>query len=77
MRSIAFGLGLKEDFFDKLVDQQHHNLRLLSYPPMRTELLTQGQTRAGAHSDYGTLTLLFQDAVRMVYSHAGAAFHVM
>lgn len=63
MRSIAFGLGLKEDFFDKLVDQQHHNLRLLSYPPMRTELLTQGQTRAGAHSDYGTLTLLFQDAV--------------
>ncbi|KAL4076177.1 hypothetical protein J3A83DRAFT_4490152 [Scleroderma citrinum] len=64
MRSIALGLDLQEDFFDNKIDQQYHNLRLLSYPPIHTKLLSQaGQARAGTHSDYGTLTLLFQDSV--------------
>ncbi|CAE6441104.1 unnamed protein product [Rhizoctonia solani] len=64
MSSVALGLGLDERFFDKLIDEQYHNLRLLSYPPISREaLLKEGQARAGAHSDYGTLTLLFQDQV--------------
>ncbi|KAH0839850.1 hypothetical protein J3R83DRAFT_800 [Lanmaoa asiatica] len=64
MRSIALGLDLHESFFDQKIDQQYHNLRLLSYPSIRTRLLSQGgQARAGAHSDYGTITLLFQDSV--------------
>ncbi|KDN36035.1 hypothetical protein RSAG8_11121, partial [Rhizoctonia solani AG-8 WAC10335] len=64
MSSIALGLGLGEQFFDKLIHEQYHNLRLLSYPPIsRDALLKEGQARAGAHSDYGTLTLLFQDQV--------------
>ncbi|KAL0573114.1 hypothetical protein V5O48_008836 [Marasmius crinis-equi] len=64
MRSIALGLGLEEQFFDKKIDKQCHNLRLLSYPPIKRLLLDgEGQARAGAHSDYGTLTLLFQDSV--------------
>ncbi|KAG9104764.1 hypothetical protein FRC06_011246 [Ceratobasidium sp. 370] len=64
MSSIAMGLGLGEQFFDKLIDEQFHNLRLLSYPPIPREvLLKEGQARAGAHSDYGSLTLLFQDQV--------------
>ncbi|KAG9315772.1 Clavaminate synthase-like protein [Chiua virens] len=64
MRSIALGLDLQESFFDRKVDQQCHNLRLLSYPSIRTKLLLkEGQARAGAHSDYGTITLLFQDSV--------------
>ncbi|QRW05089.1 hypothetical protein RhiLY_04088 [Ceratobasidium sp. AG-Ba] len=64
MSSIAMGLGLDEKFFDKLIDEQFHNLRLLSYPPIKRELLLkEGQARAGAHSDYGSLTLLFQDQV--------------
>ncbi|GJE84568.1 clavaminate synthase-like protein [Phanerochaete sordida] len=64
MRAVALGLGLEERFFDGRVDQRCHNLRLLSYPPIRTDLLRkEGQARAGAHSDYGTLTLLFQDSV--------------
>lgn len=51
MSSIALGLDLPEDFFDKMIDRQDHNLRLLSYPPIRTSLLTRdGQARAGAHS---------------------------
>ncbi|CAE7231876.1 unnamed protein product [Rhizoctonia solani] len=64
MSSIALGLGLGEQFFDKLIHEQYHNLRLLSYPPIsRDALLKEGQARAGAHSDYGSLTLLFQDQV--------------
>ncbi|KAF8076621.1 hypothetical protein FPV67DRAFT_1405984 [Lyophyllum atratum] len=69
MRSIALGLDLEESFFDSKVNEQCHNLRLLSYPPVKTSLLQgDGQARAGAHSDrkpadYGTLTLLFQDSV--------------
>lgn len=64
MRSIALGLGLGEHFFDDKINDQCHNLRLLSYPPVkRTILEGEGQARAGAHSDYGMLTLLFQDSV--------------
>ncbi|KAF8897759.1 hypothetical protein BD779DRAFT_1608274 [Infundibulicybe gibba] len=64
MRSIALGLGLEEQFFDRKIDEQCHNLRLLSYPPIKRSILEgDGQARAGAHSDYGTLTLLFQDSV--------------
>ena len=51
MRAIALGLDLEETFFDKLIDHQCHNLRLLSYPPVKTDLLRhEGQARAGAHS---------------------------
>ena len=58
MRSIALGLDLHESFFDQRIDQQSHNLRLLSYPSVRTKLLSQeGQARAGAHS--GTLAPFF------------------
>ncbi|KAG9315920.1 hypothetical protein JVU11DRAFT_3571 [Chiua virens] len=64
MRSIALGLDLQESFFDRKIDQQCHTLRLLSYPSIRTtQLLQEGQARVGAHSDYGTITLLFQDSI--------------
>jgi len=63
MRAIALGLDLDEMFFEDKINEQYHNLRLLSYPSIKTSLLKQGQSRAGAHSDYGTLTLLFQDSV--------------
>lgn len=39
-------------------------LRLLHYPPLpRAALAAAHASRIGAHSDFGTLTLLFQDAV--------------
>ncbi|KAG8965047.1 hypothetical protein FRC03_001002 [Tulasnella sp. 419] len=64
MRSIALGLDLEETFFDNKIQEQYHNLRLLSYPSIDTRLLkSEGQARAGAHSDYGTLTFVFQDQV--------------
>ena len=42
----------------------HFNMSLLHYPSLPTrDLLTGAYTRIPAHSDFGTLTLLFQDAV--------------
>ncbi len=39
-------------------------LRLLYYPPLPEESnIKPGQVRCGEHSDYGTITLLFQDDV--------------
>ncbi|KAF7301918.1 2OG-Fe oxygenase family [Mycena indigotica] len=64
LRAIALGLRLDEGFFEDKIHEQSHNLRLLSYPPIKRALLDgEGQARAGAHSDYGTMTLLFQDDV--------------
>lgn len=51
MRSIALGFDLEESFFDTKIAEQFHNLRLLSYPPIKTESLRkEGQARAGSHS---------------------------
>ena len=51
MRSIALGLDLEEKFFDTMINEQCHNLRLLSYPPVQKALLeSEGQARAGAHT---------------------------
>lgn len=61
-RAFAIALSMPETF---IVDKHHeHNytLRLLHYPPLKVTP-KPGQIRAGAHSDYGTLTLLFQDDV--------------
>ncbi len=39
-------------------------LRLLHYPPVPVRALHDGElARIGGHSDFGTLTLLFQDEV--------------
>ena len=51
MRAIALGLDLDETFFDDRINERFHNLRLLSYPPVKTSQLEEdGQTRIGAHS---------------------------
>ncbi|UZJ56447.1 hypothetical protein CBS101457_005767 [Exobasidium rhododendri] len=64
LRSIAIGLDLKSDFFDSKCNEEWHTLRLLHYPSIPSSLLHGGKgSRAGSHSDYGSLTLLFQDNV--------------
>jgi isopenicillin N synthase-like dioxygenase len=63
MRAIAIGMELDEHYFDRFTDMGDNTLRLLHYPEVRKDVFTinPGQMRAAAHSDYGSLTLLFQD----------------
>lgn len=62
LQAFALTLQLPEDFFAVRHDQRNHTLRLLHYPPLQ-QLPKLGQVRAGEHSDYGSITLLFQDQV--------------
>ncbi|VUC28841.1 unnamed protein product [Clonostachys rosea] len=64
MRAIAVGMGLEDGFFDKHLDVGDNTLRLLHYPAVDASVFANNANavRAGAHSDYGSITLLFQDA---------------
>ncbi|MBD2199580.1 MULTISPECIES: isopenicillin N synthase family dioxygenase [Calothrix] len=62
LQAFALALELPEDFFTSKHNQQNHTLRLLHYPPLTTTP-KPGQVRAGEHSDYGSITLLFQDDI--------------
>lgn len=62
MSAIAEGLGLDRSFFSPYVTEGDHVLRLLHYPAVSKAVLgTEEAVRAGAHTDFGTVTLLFQD----------------
>ncbi|WPB57431.1 isopenicillin N synthase family dioxygenase [Xylophilus sp. GOD-11R] len=60
MRIFALALQLDERFFDDKIDEHISMFRVLSYPPQR-EAPLPGQLRAGAHSDYGSLTIVLPD----------------
>jgi len=60
MRIFALALGLPETFFDRKVDQQFSDLVAYHYPPMAVEP-RPGQLRGGAHTDFGSLTLVCGD----------------
>lgn len=62
MRGIALGMGLEETFFDDYVRKGDNTLRLLHYPPVAKDAFKAGRERAGAHTDYGSVTFLFQDS---------------
>ncbi|MEJ6486875.1 2-oxoglutarate and iron-dependent oxygenase domain-containing protein [Nostoc punctiforme UO1] len=62
LQIFALALELPEDFLTTKHNQYNHTLRLLHYPPLQTPP-KPGQVRAGEHSDYGSITLLFQDEV--------------
>lgn len=57
MRIFAQALALPEDFFDDKIDRHISMFRVLRYPE-QVEAPKPGQLRAGAHSDYGSLTIL-------------------
>jgi isopenicillin N synthase-like dioxygenase len=58
MHGIALSLGLPEEYFDAAHEPHSGAVMLLHYPPI-TEPLLPGQLRSGAHTDFGTMTLLF------------------
>jgi isopenicillin N synthase-like dioxygenase len=61
MRAFAMGLGMDERFFDDKIDRHITNFSVIHYPP-QLEAPLPGQLRAGAHTDYGSLTIVKPDA---------------
>lgn len=63
MRAIAVGMGLDASYFDGYTDVGDNTLRLLHYPGVKKSVFAENklQVRAGEHTDYGSITLLFQD----------------
>lgn len=57
MRLFAVALNIDQHFFDEYISSPISALRALNYPPQR-HAPQPGQLRAGAHSDYGSLTIL-------------------
>ncbi|KAI8956960.1 Clavaminate synthase-like protein [Daldinia sp. FL1419] len=63
LRALAIGIGLQdEDFFLRFHSGVNNQLRLLHYPPIEAGKLSNNlMARMPAHSDWGTITMLFQD----------------
>ncbi|BGP00319.1 Oxidoreductase, 2OG-Fe(II) oxygenase family [Rhodotorula toruloides ATCC 204091] len=58
MSLLAISLSLPPDFFLPQINGRNHCLRLLHYPPVPRK---GSNNRIGAHTDFGTTTLLWQD----------------
>lgn len=63
LRAMAMGIGLDDsDYLLKFHSGENNQLRLLHYPPVETEKLSSNaMARMPAHSDWGSITMLFQD----------------
>ena len=57
MRLCALGLSIDERFFEDKIDRHITSMRINHYPAQDRPALP-GQLRAGAHTDYGMLTIL-------------------
>ncbi len=57
MAAMAVALGLPEDYFDSRIDRHITGLSVQHYPPQPVAA-APGQLRAGAHTDFGSLTIL-------------------
>lgn len=62
MSVMALALDLPADYFEPLIDHPITSMRAINYPTLPADP-TPGSLRAGAHSDYGTLTILRTDDV--------------
>ncbi|WP_263263157.1 2-oxoglutarate and iron-dependent oxygenase domain-containing protein [Pseudomonas sp. RIT-PI-S] len=61
LRAMTPALGVGPDFFDQRFEQPVSVLRMIHYPPRHTATCPD-QQGAGAHTDYGCVTLLYQDS---------------
>lgn len=63
LRAMAIGIGLDdEDFLLKFHSGDNNQLRLLHYPPVSfSDLNSQAVARMPEHTDWGSITMLFQD----------------
>ncbi|WP_141581540.1 isopenicillin N synthase family oxygenase [Actinomadura sp. WMMA1423] len=61
MRLFAIALDLPETWFEKFIDQEIGSLTA-NYYPKQFAAPVPGQVRKGEHTDWGSLTLLYQDS---------------
>lgn len=61
MRLFAMALNLPDDFFEDKIDR-HISILGAMYYPEQTTPPAPGQLRAGAHTDFGTMTILRPDS---------------
>lgn len=61
MRAFALALELPEDHFERWLTGPMATLGPLHYPP-QAGAITEARIGAGAHTDFGCLTILWQDA---------------
>ncbi len=59
LRVFAVDLGVEKEFFVEKHTGENVTMRILHYPPLPKE--SEDQLGAGPHTDYGMVTLLFQD----------------
>jgi|TARA_B110000240_G_C13433612_1_gene424846 isopenicillin N synthase-like dioxygenase len=62
MRAFALGMGLPDDSFLKATDEPIARSSIIHYPPQPADLGVE-QFGVAPHTDYGCLTLLWQDQV--------------
>ena len=62
MRAFALGMGLPDDSFLKATDEPIARSSIIHYPPQPEDLGVE-QFGVAPHTDYGCLTLLWQDQV--------------
>lgn len=79
LRVLAHSLGLDPEVFlsaHRLIgtDGNGTTLRSLYYPPVDSEKVKEGQLRCGEHSDYGSITLLFQGSEGLQVRHRSGEF---
>ena len=60
MRGFALALELPEEWFADKIDRSISNIRL-NYYPAQDEPPNPGELRAGAHTDFGSLTILLTE----------------
>jgi isopenicillin N synthase-like dioxygenase len=63
-RAMAHALGMPRGYIvDQPGGETLYNLRLIHYPPQKSLNPTDGQLGCGAHTDYGTVTVLADDGI--------------
>ncbi|KAL9019972.1 MAG: hypothetical protein Q9185_002762 [Variospora sp. 1 TL-2023] len=63
LRALSVGLGLSPTFLVDLCNTNTSELRLNHYPEGAVSEMRKGARRISEHTDFGTVTLLFQDSV--------------
>ena len=61
MEAFAEALGLENSYFERFINNPISALRALHYPETK-DVIIDRQQRAGAHTDYGSLTILLPQA---------------